>query len=189
MAEKFNPLGKWNTVAEHHEVNTPWLRVKNVTYKLPNDQIVENYYIVEKPPVAVVIPVRDNKTFLIKEYERGVAQVGYKFPGGRIDEGEDAKTAAARELKEELGIEAKSLVHLGTSHVDPGLMPTTADYFLCNDFEERAEEKVDDDKELFEGEWVDLSKIGDQIATNEIKNSFVIVGFALASNYLAKQNK
>src|SRR5260221_9200321 len=114
MAEKFNPLGKWKTVAERYEVNTPWLGVKNVTYELPNGQTVENYYIVEKPPVVVVMPVRDNKTYLIKEYERGVAQVGYKFPGGRIDEGEDAQTAAARELKEELGIEAKALVHLGT---------------------------------------------------------------------------
>ena len=110
-------------------------------------------------------------------------------PSPAKDEGEDAKTAAARELKEELGLKAKNLIHLGTSHVDPGLMPTTADYFLCNEFEERPGERVDDAKELFEGEWVNLSEVGDKIATNEIKNSFVIVGFALASNYLARQKK
>jgi ADP-ribose pyrophosphatase len=184
MGEKFNPLGRWKPLKTHIEVNSPWLQVQKMTYRLPNGETVRDYYIVKKPPIAVVIPIKNNKTFLIKEYERGVEEVGYKFPSGRVDEGEDPETAAARELKEEVGIEAKRLVHLGESHIDPGLMATKADYFLCDDFEERPGEKVDDPKELFEGKWVELSEVKRGIATNKIKNAFVIVGFAFVSNFL-----
>lgn len=189
MAEKPNPLGRWRPVSQRHEINTPWLGVRNVTYELPNGQTVENYYLVDKPPVVVVVPVRANKTFLIKEFERGVDQVGYKLPGGRIDAGEDAASAAGRELEEEVGIKARKLIHLGQSHVDPGLMPTTADYFLCDEFDDNPAGRVEDAKELFEGEWVELSTVGDRIASNEIKNPFVIVGYTLASSYLTKHRK
>jgi hypothetical protein len=75
MAEKPNPLGRWRPVSQRHEINTPWLGVRNVTYELPNGQTVENYYLVDKPPVVVVVLVRANKTFLIKEFERGVDKV------------------------------------------------------------------------------------------------------------------
>ena len=68
-------------------------------------------------------------------------------------------------------------------------MPTTADYFLCDDFEERPESKVEDAKELFEGEWVDLSTVGEGIANNTIKNPFVIVGHTLAVGHLAKKKQ
>jgi ADP-ribose pyrophosphatase len=111
------------------------------------------------------------------------------LPGGRIDEGEDAAAAARRELREEVGIEAQSLIHLGQSHVDPGLMPTTAEYFLCDKFDDNPAGKIEDAKELFEGEWVELSTVGDRIASNEIKNPFVIVGYTLASSYLAKHRQ
>ena len=37
----------------------------------------------------------------------------YALPGGRLDEGENAPTAALRELEEELGVKAKPTVFIG----------------------------------------------------------------------------
>lgn len=184
MAENFDPLDPWQEVASHPEVNNRWLTVKNNTFRLPNGQIMEDYYTVEKPSVAVAIPFRDGETYLIQEWERGVREVGYKFPGGKIDAGEDAAIAAARELNEELGLRGK-LTHLGTTHIDPGLMPTKADYFLFEELEETGG-RVDDPKELFVGNWVDLLEVADGVASNKIKNPFVIVGLALASSHLIR---
>src|SRR5690606_3249702 len=110
---EFDRLAPWKIVEEHDEINNRFLRVRNITFKLPNDEVMTDYFIAEKTPVAVIIPIKDGKTYLIKEWERGVNEVGHKFPAGRVDKGEEPKVGAARELKEELGLEAHDLVFLG----------------------------------------------------------------------------
>jgi ADP-ribose pyrophosphatase len=181
---KFDKLAPWKIVKEHDEINNRFLRVRNVTFKLPNDEVVTDYFIAEKTPVVVIVPIKDGKTYLIKEWERGVNEVGHKFPAGRVDEGEESKIGAARELKEELGLEAHDLVFLGETYVDPGFMNTLACYFLCTDFDDFSHLVEEDPRELFEGEWVDFSSLEAMIYANEIKNPSVIVGFFLAKKKL-----
>lgn len=181
----FNKLEPWKIIEEKNIVNNHFLKVNNVTFKLPNDEVMENYFIAEKTPVAVIIPVKNGKTFLIKEWERGVSEVGHKFPAGRVDNGEDPKEGAGRELEEELGLIAKELIFLGETFVDPGFMTTLAYYFLCTEFDDKSHEVVGDPFELFEGEWVDFSSLEAMIFANEIKNPYVIVGYFLAKNKLS----
>lgn len=185
---EFDRLAPWKIVEEHDEINNRFLRVRNITFKLPNDEVMTDYFIAEKTPVAVIIPIKDGKTYLIKEWERGVNEVGHKFPAGRVDKGEEPKVGAARELKEELGLEAHDLVFLGETYVDPGFMTTLAYYFLCTDFDDLSHEVEEDPFELFEGEWVDFSSLEAMIYANEIKNPYVIVGFFLAKKKLEEEN-
>jgi ADP-ribose pyrophosphatase len=60
------------------------------------------------PPDAVVIVARHaatGKIVLIREYRVPLADVEYGFPAGLIDPGESIQEAAARELKEETGLD------------------------------------------------------------------------------------
>ena len=54
---------------------------------------------------AYIIPVRDGRIAMLRYGENG-----YGFIGGRLDDGEDFKTALRRELTEELGIDATALM-------------------------------------------------------------------------------
>jgi 8-oxo-dGTP pyrophosphatase MutT (NUDIX family) len=181
---KFDKLAPWQIISERDEINNRFLRVRNVTFKLPNNQIMTDYFIAEKTPVAIIVPIKKGKTYLIKEWERGVNEVGHKFPAGRVDPGEEVKDGAARELKEELGLEAHDLTFLGEAYVDPGFMTTLVYYFLCTDFTDNSHELKEDPFELFEGEWVDFLSIEAMIYANEIKNPYVIIGYFLAKNEL-----
>jgi ADP-ribose pyrophosphatase len=183
---EFDRLAPWQIVEEHEEINNRFLRVRNITFKLPNGKVMTDYFVAEKTPVAVIVPIREGKTYLIKEWERGVNEVGHKFPAGRVDKGEEPNVGAARELKEELGLEARNLVFLGETYVDPGFMTTLAYYFLCTDFDDLSNEVEEDPFELFEGEWIDFSKLEAMVYANEIKNPYVIVGFFLARKKLAQ---
>lgn len=179
---EFNKLASWEILSEHDEINNRWLRIRNVTFRLPNGKELKDYFIAEKPSVVVVIPVNnEGKTFLIKEYERGVAEVGHKFPAGRVDEGELPLQSAEREFREEMKLRAEKLVYLGERYIEPGFMTTRAHYFLGLDLRETTEEKADNPFELFEGEWTDFGSLGSMIGSGEIKNPFVIVGYTLAS--------
>src|SRR5688500_5941589 len=153
MKKDFNKLDAWKKVSEKSEIDNKWLKIKNVTFELPNGEVMTDYFIAEKQSVAVVVTIKDGQIYLIEEYERGVEQIGYKFPGGKIDPHEDPKEAAKRELEEELGVSAKELVSLGTVHVDPGFTNASAHYYLCTDFENSPDKKVESGTELFIGKW------------------------------------
>ncbi len=56
--------------------------------------------------VAVGVLIRSDSFFLLTTRPEGKAYAGYwEFPGGKVEEGETAEQALARELREELGIE------------------------------------------------------------------------------------
>src|SRR5215210_7381511 len=67
---------------------------------------------------ACVLAVDDEGfAYLAREFRYAIGRESLEVVGGAIDEGEQARDAARRELKEELGIGADELVELG--RVDP----------------------------------------------------------------------
>lgn len=75
-----------------------------------------------KPDVHAVVGIlrRDDKV-LIAERPVGKPYSGYwEFPGGKVEPGEDSKTALVRELHEELGIDVIHAEHwFEHSHIYP----------------------------------------------------------------------
>ena len=59
--------------------------------------------------VIVATNIAGDKLLLNKEYRMAVGDYVYNFPAGLLDEGETAQAAAARELKEETGLELVSI--------------------------------------------------------------------------------
>lgn len=173
-------LAKWEIISEKDEISNQWLKVRNITFRLPNGKVMEDYYLVERADVVIVIPIRNGQTFLIREYERGVGEVGYKFPSGMVDSGESHENSATRELGEELGVSSPTLQHIGETYVDPGNLTKRAHYFLANNLVDNQDLREDSPFELFEGEWVEWEKVGTMIRNNKIKNPYVIVGWTLA---------
>ena len=55
--------------------------------------------------VIIATNPKGDKILLNREFRMAVGAFIYNFPAGLIDEGEDAKTAAKRELKEETGLD------------------------------------------------------------------------------------
>lgn len=77
-----------------------------------NKNITTREELQNQSPDGVVIVVTDvagEKILINKEYRMAVGDYVYNFPAGLIDEGETAKIAAARELKEETGLELVSI--------------------------------------------------------------------------------
>jgi 8-oxo-dGTP diphosphatase len=78
--------------------------------KPPREIVAENERVVTHPPIDVVAAVirREDGRLLITQRLADDTLGGYwEFPGGKVDPGEALPDALARELMEELGVEAR----------------------------------------------------------------------------------
>jgi 8-oxo-dGTP diphosphatase len=69
--------------------------------------------------VAVGVLIRPDGCFLLTTRPPGKAYEGHwEFPGGKVEPGESVEQALVRELREELGIEARAVQRWRTQTVD-----------------------------------------------------------------------
>ncbi|MGT2468134.1 NUDIX hydrolase [Mesorhizobium atlanticum] len=80
------------------------------------------------PAVSVAV-VRGGTVLLIKR-GRAPSQGLYAYPGGKVDPGETLPQAAARELREETGLEATGYRSLRDIHIDGSGENHAVDYLL-----------------------------------------------------------
>jgi 8-oxo-dGTP diphosphatase len=61
-----------------------------------------------RPTITVVaaVVIRDRKVLLTQRKEDAHLPLHWEFPGGKVEEGESPPEALAREIREELGVEA-----------------------------------------------------------------------------------
>ncbi len=76
--------------------------------------------VVEHPGGAAVLCVRDGKVALVKQFRYAYGEAIYEIPAGKLNEGEDARLAAARELEEETGLVASELALRFVLYPTPG---------------------------------------------------------------------
>lgn len=73
---------------------------------------------------VAVLPILDDSLALLKIYRHPVGEYTWEVPRGFIDDGENALTAALRELEEETGLQCadQDVIDLGTVLPDPGIL-------------------------------------------------------------------
>lgn len=114
-------MKNWKTVDESIVFDAPpYLKVLKQTVEIPDGSHIDDFYQVHLRNFVVVVPLLQNgKILTIRQYKHGPGRVSLTFPAGFIDDGENPAEACVRELVEETGYEASSLVQLG-EFVDNG---------------------------------------------------------------------
>lgn len=116
------------------------------------DGSVTTFEKLKRPDTAYVIPVMTDGTLLIAQQQQPGTPTTFGLLGGRIEEGESPEHAAQRELAEEAGLSARSLVLWDSYQFLPKL--EWAIYtFVARDCEQL------DQRSLDAGEKIDLIRL------------------------------
>jgi ADP-ribose pyrophosphatase len=90
------------------------------------------FEIVEHPGAVAILPIaNDGKILFVRQWRRASKQILLEIPAGTLEEGEDPKECAQRELQEEVGYLAKSLEPYGGFYTAPGFCSEYIHLFIA----------------------------------------------------------
>ena len=94
--------------------------------------------VVEDPGAVVILAIDEHdRVVLIHQYRHPVRMRLVELPAGKLDVvGEDPVIAAKRELREEVGLQAREWIHLLTTYASPGITSETHALYLARGLEE-----------------------------------------------------
>ena len=122
-----------------------FLKVENHVVELPDGRQIENWPWVIVPDFVNVLPVTPEGEFLcFRQVKYAVEGTSLAPVGGMIDLGESPLDAAKRELREEMGCEAREFVFLGKYANEANRGCGTGYLYLALDARESATPTADD---------------------------------------------
>jgi ADP-ribose pyrophosphatase len=156
------------------------LRLEEVT--LPNDVTV-TLEVVRHPGAAAIVAVdAEGCVTLIHQFRLAAGGFIWEIPAGKLDRGEAPASCAARELREEAGLVAGELTHLGSVLTAPGFCVERIHLFLARNLTS-APQQLDHD-EVLSVSRVPLARALDMIRTGEIQDAKTIAGLYHAATHL-----
>ncbi len=142
-----------------------------------SDHKESTFFVVENPDwVNIIGLTKDKKVILIEQFRHGAEEIILEIPGGMIDDGEDAETAAKRELLEETGYSSEKFVYLGKSRPNPAIQDNLIYHFLALDCEKTGETNFDENESVVT-KLFSFDEIPALIKDEKITHSLVITAF------------
>lgn len=123
--------GSWRTLDRSYLYRNPWCAFRVDEVVLPDGAAIE-YGILESRGFAAVVPLTDDgNVVLVRQWRQPLGSFTLELPSGGVDEGEDPREAARRELFEETGFRAAELEHLVSVHTSTGRTTEVCHLFRC----------------------------------------------------------
>lgn len=158
---------------------------REIKYDGPRFDIVQKQYdgengiyyrdCVEPGNAAIILPINEkNEIIFVKQYREAIDAVALELPAGRIEENEDPKDAAKRELEEETGIHAKYIEHLITCYPSAGYTKEKIYVYLAKDFT-YGNQHLDETEDILSVEKINIEDCMNLILDNKIEHASVII--------------
>jgi ADP-ribose pyrophosphatase len=144
------------------------------TVNLPNGVTVD-LEIVRHPGAAAIVPMKDAETvIMIRQFRHAADGFIYEIPAGKLHPGEDPRDCAARELEEEIGYTAGSLVHLSSIFTAPGFTDEVIHIYQATELK-KGVQRLDRD-EVLDVVELSLKEAIQRIEDGSIRDAKTIVG-------------
>ncbi len=164
----------WTQVGVRHERDYRIFKTRTFDVTDPRDGAPFVRTVIDAPDWVNVVPVTSaGELVLVRQFRFGTWSNTLEIPGGMVDEGEDARAAAARELEEETGFRATTMSALGVSHPNPAIFGNRLHSFLAEGCERVHAGRPDSGEDL-QVVVVPRAEIKAMVLAGEISHSLVL---------------
>jgi len=178
---------RWRVTDSRYVHRDDWATLRIDSCVMPSGRVVEPYYVLEYPDwVNVVAVTPDDEVVLVRQYRHALGEVVVELPGGCVDPADaSAEAAIRRELLEETGYSAESVVELGALSPNPATHDNLVHTFLATGCVRTADQALDESEEI-EVVLVPLAGLAN-IARSEMKQAMHVASVFLALAELSRR--
>jgi len=175
----------WRILSQEDIIKNPWYHLRKDVVQLPNNKIIDDYFVSVRPEVVLVFAITENQhVLLVKQYKHGLQQVVTELPGGFFDKSiEAAQDAAIRELEEETGYTTDDIQFIGNLSDNPTKDTNSIHLFVAKNCKRTSDQKLDP-TEFIEVLEVDLQQIKQMVLSQQIHISGSVATIFLALEHL-----
>ena len=143
--------------------------------------------IIEHGGSVVLIPIDDDGNLLfVRQYRHAVGEDLLELPAGTRDGDEPFEECAAREIREETGLQAGKLQKVGEFYLAPGYSSEFMVVFLATGLKDNPLDA--DDDEFLQVEKIPLKKAIQMAEQGDIPDAKSLAALLLAKPYLSEMN-
>lgn len=142
--------------------------------------------VVVKRDFAMVVPVSASGELLcVKQFRHPFKEMALSFPAGNVDGSESPETAARRELEEEAGLRAASLVKLAELREVPEFARSVGHLYVATGLEE-VETRREDGEATMTTQWLQEADLRRMVRRGELQSTTVVAALHHALDYLGR---
>ncbi len=168
-------------------LNHRWCQVRRDAIELPNGKIIDDFFVVIRPEIALILPITNQQEIVfVRQYRHGVGEILLELPAGSFDATkENPETAAIRELQEETGYVAQTITKLAIQYDNPVKDTNKIHLFLAENVTKMGEQTLDITEDI-EVVLIPVESVIDKIMQGEISVAGTVAALFLGLNFLKK---
>ncbi|MFY0684802.1 MAG: NUDIX hydrolase [Balneola sp.] len=171
-------IESWKTIQEQVEYTTNIFKVLSREMKIESEGHKATFSIIEAPDWINVIALTDNEEIvLVEQYRYGIEEPTLELPGGMVDDGEQSKETAIRELKEETGYAGNEVISLGKVSSNPAILNNFTHTYLIKGCKRVSEQNLDGNERI-NVHVISLQEFLNLVANGEVHHSLVVAAVA-----------
>jgi ADP-ribose pyrophosphatase len=164
----------WTTQSSRTAYENPWLSITEHDVLLPDGRTIF-YGVVRTGTCVGVLPFIDTQSVLmVRQWRYVIGRSTWEMPTGGCHRGESIEEAAQRELAEEAGHRAATLIPLGSFSTSKSVVDETAHLFVGRGLTVDASARPDD-TELLSVEAIPFARVLQWVLDGTIVDSMTII--------------
>jgi ADP-ribose pyrophosphatase len=154
------------------------IRLDRDMVRFQDGHLAERVVVRHPGAVSMIVIDDEDRWLLIRQYRHPAGMPLLEIPAGTRETGELPEVTAAREVREETGYAAASLIHLGGAWMAPGFFGEYMDFYLATRLTESPLPQ-DDHEYISPPERMTEAQVEAAIAAGEISDAKTIVAITL----------
>lgn len=156
--------------------------VRKDQFKTPGNK-TRSYDVIEHVNSVCMVPIdAHGNIYFVRQFRPAIGENLLELPAGTLDEGEPFQLGCTRELREEIGMEAKNVLRLGAFYLAPGYCTELMEAFLVRELVENP--LPPDDDEYLEVVKIPIKTVFQLVSEGKITDSKSLAALLLAKVHL-----